>query len=96
MSVNAACVEANCTHATLKTAHWQAGRAKPENGLALVRFIDVDPRDPANDPVHCNAPRLLKGPDRPLGASSENTVDGSWIVSQHLKGILQVPHSRIG
>jgi hypothetical protein len=96
VSVNAPCVEANCTHATLKTAHWQASRAKPENGLALVRFIDVDPRNPANDPVHCYALRLLKGPDRLLGASSENTIDRSWIVSQHLQGILQVPHSRIG
>jgi hypothetical protein len=95
-SIDSACVKANRTYATLKTAHWQSGRAKPENGLALVRFVDVDPRYLANDPVHRDALRMLKGPDRTLGACSENTVDGSWIVSQHLKGLLEVPHSWIG
>ena len=54
-SIDPACVETNRTHPTLKAADWQAGRAKAENWLALVGFIDIDPRDPADDPVRSDA-----------------------------------------
>src|SRR3954467_85554 len=93
--VDPARVKANSTHPALKSAHRQTGRAKPQNGLALVRFVDVNPRHPADNPVDRDLPGLLEGLYRILGLRSKDAIDRSGIMSQHLESVLQVPNSRI-
>src|SRR4051794_18555221 len=94
--VDPARVKTNRTHPALKAAHRQTGRAKPQNGLALVRFVDIDPRHPADNPVHRDATHLLKRLYRALGLRSKGAIDRSRIVSQYLESVLQIPNSRVG
>jgi len=64
--------------------------------LVLVRFVDVDPRHPANNPVHRDATRLLKRLYGAFGLRSKDAIDRSGIMSQHLEGLLQIPNCRVG
>ena len=77
-------IEANSTHPALKATDRKTSRTKPKDGLALVRFVDVDPRHSANKPIDFDAACLLKGPHRTLGVGSGNTVNRSRIMSEHL------------
>src|SRR4051794_6046433 len=65
--VDAAGIKTDCAHPALQTADWQTGRACLQHGMALVGFVDVDPRHSANHSIGCDFPRLLKLLDRALG-----------------------------
>src|SRR5262245_33997215 len=58
--------------------------------MALVSFINVEPRHSANHSIGRDFPRLLKLLDRALSFRSEDTINGPGIVSQGLEGLLQV------
>ena len=89
-AVDATGVEADRAHAALQPAHRQSAGPDPEHGLALVSFIDVDPRHAADNPVHGDFPRLLESFDRTRGSCAESTVDGAGIMSQRLERLLKV------
>src|SRR4051794_23565182 len=58
--VDVAGIEADCAHPALQTADRQAGRACFQHGMALVGFVDVDPRHSTDHSIDCDFPRLLK------------------------------------
>src|SRR4051812_18875788 len=58
--VDASGIEADGAHPALKTAHRETGRSEPENRLALVGFVDVDPRHPTDDAVGRDLPLRLE------------------------------------
>src|SRR4029450_6652058 len=91
---DAAATEPDTSHAALQAARRQPAGPDPQHGLVLVGFIDVDPGDAADNPIHGDFPRLLEGFDRARGSCAEGTVDGAGIVSQRLEGLLKVANVR--
>src|SRR4051794_37778817 len=93
--VNATSIETDCAHPALQAADGQAGRARLQHGMALVSFVDVDPRHSANHSIDWDFPRLLKLLDRGLSLRTEDTIDRPGVVSQSLQSLLQVSNSRV-
>src|SRR6188474_2649668 len=63
--------------------------------MALVSFVNVDPRHSTNHTISRDFPRLLKLLDRALSCRPEDTVNGSGIVSQSLERLLQIFHGGV-
>ena len=74
----------------LGSTHGVAPGPVLQRGITGVGFVDVQPRDVADDSVQSQPVALLKGFDRRFSLAAELTVDRAGIVSVVLERLLQL------